>query len=55
MNISFTIVGIKHQYYEITPVNITFISGGVGHMNATINIESQKDHGINSTFTFYTV
>lgn len=47
------IAGIKHSDFKSHPVSVLFISGGIGYRNVTIQITSQKGHGINSRFTFY--
>lgn len=36
------------------PVDVKFLSGGIGEREVTINIVSQLGHGIQSTFVFYT-
>lgn len=50
---TYPILGIKHIDFKSHPVNVTFVKGGVGFNNVTVNIESQRGHGINSTFYFY--
>lgn len=47
------ISGIKHVDYKSHPVNVRFINGGLGFLSVSIEITSQRGHGINSTFTFY--
>lgn len=50
----YQIVGIEHLDHEFRPVSVTILKGGVGQQNATIQIQSQRSCGINSTFIFYT-
>lgn len=45
--------GIKHIDYKQHPVKAIFSNGGIGKNNVTVYLESQKGHGINSTFIFY--
>lgn len=48
------IKGIEHKDFTSNPATVRFLIGGVGHNNVTLEIESQRGYGINSTFTFYT-
>lgn len=48
-----TIKGIKVYDYKSNPTTATIVSGGVGSNSVTINIESQKGHGIKSVLVFY--
>lgn len=51
---SVPIHGIKHIDYKQNPVEVHFIKGDIGDRNVTIKLKSQRGHGINSSFTFYT-
>lgn len=48
------IYGIKHIDFKQHPINVTFLDGNIGSRTVTIHCESQRGHGINSTFVFYT-
>lgn len=48
------IIGIKHTDYKSHPVKVTLQAFVIGDPKVTIQIESQRNHGINSEFTFYT-
>lgn len=48
-----SIAGIKHIDYKSHPVSVKILNGGIGYHTATIEITSQRGHGINSTFIFY--
>lgn len=50
----YQIIGIQHLDYKSHPVSLKFLKGGVGHYNVTLQIVSQRGHGINSTIIFYT-
>lgn len=52
---AYAIYGIKHMDYKSHPVSVRFLKGDIGSRNITIQIESQRNHGINSTFIFYTL
>lgn len=45
--------GIKHLDYKSHPVKVNFVKGSLGERVWNIIIESQRNHGINSTFVFY--
>ncbi|XP_031636684.1 uncharacterized protein LOC116349416 [Contarinia nasturtii] len=47
------IAGIRHLDKKSHPVQIRFLKGGIGYNNVSIEITSQRGHGINSEFTFY--
>ncbi|XP_055306309.1 uncharacterized protein LOC129570644 [Sitodiplosis mosellana] len=49
-----TIFGIQHFDFKSHPVSVRFLKGGIGQRNVTLQIDSQRGHGINSTFIFYT-
>lgn len=49
------IKGIRHVDYKSHPIKTEIISGGVNHREVKIYLQSQKGHGINSTFVFYGV
>lgn len=48
------IYGIKIYDLKSHPSNATIVNGGIGLSNVTFRILSQKGHGINSMFLFYT-
>lgn len=50
---TFTIDGIQHLDYKSHPVSVT-LKGNIGDRSITLEIESQRSHGINSTFIFFT-
>lgn len=47
--------GITHIDYKSHPTSVRFLKGGIGQLNVTLQILSQRGHGINSTFIFYTL
>ncbi|XP_055306310.1 uncharacterized protein LOC129570645 [Sitodiplosis mosellana] len=49
-----TIFGIQHFDFQSHPVSVRFLKGGIGQRNVTLQIDSQRGHGINSIFIFYT-
>lgn len=52
---SFPIVGIRHMDYKSHPVKVDIINGGIGQRAISLHLKSQRGHGINSTFIFYTI
>ncbi|XP_031637180.1 uncharacterized protein LOC116349744 [Contarinia nasturtii] len=52
---NYTIHGIKQMDYKSYPSTTTFLKGGIGQRNVTIKLTSQRGHGLNSTFIFYTL
>ena len=53
ISLNVPIAGIKHIDYKQHPVKVDILSGGVGFHTVTIEVTSQKGHGINSQFVFY--
>lgn len=53
-NSSAPIIGITHMDFKQHPVSVKFVKGFIGDRNITIQIDSQRGHGINSTFIFFT-
>lgn len=51
---TFTIDGITHMDYKSHPVTVILKKGKLGDRSIMIKIESQRSHGINSTFIIYT-
>lgn len=49
----FQIWGIQHLDYKSHPVKIIFEKGSFGDRTMSLKIESQRGHGINSTFIFF--
>lgn len=47
------IAGIRHIDFKSHPIEVQFKEGGIGYHTTTIQLTSQKGHGINSTFIFY--
>lgn len=48
-----SIAGIRCVDYKVHPVKFTLNDGGIGFQKASIKIESERNHGINTTCTFY--
>lgn len=50
----YPITGIKHIDHKEHNVEVSFVKGDIGHRSIELRIKSQRGHGINSTFIFYT-